>query len=311
MVYPINTCLHELAKPLEVTESLCTSFLRYLEVSPKSIETYERALRPFFRFLQTRGMVHPQRSDVVAYREVLKQTHQPATVQSYLTALKLFFQWLEQCGFYPNIAEHIKGPKLLRWHKKGYLTSDQAKAVLACVSGGSFREKRDYAILALLFTGGLRTIEISRANRGDLRIAGDALVLWVQGKGRIEKSDAVKVPIPVERAIRAYLAARGECDAFEPLFATISNNHKGGRMTTRAISGLVKTAFRKAGLDRSDLTAHSTRHTAVTLALLGGQRLEAVQRFARHEKLETTLVYAHHLEQMHSQCEATIAKAIF
>lgn len=294
-----------------ITEDLFTSFIEYLDASPKTVETYTRAVRQFFKYIYENGISQPTREDVIAYREYLKDTHKPTTVQNYIVAVRLFFQWTEQKGLYPNVAEHIKGAKLDKNHKKDYLTSRQVKKVLETAREESLQGLRDYAILALMFTGGLRTIEVSRANVEDLRTAGDSEVLYLQGKGHEEKTDYIKLMPEVEDAIRAYLKARGAVEPTEPLFTSTSNNSKGERISTRTVSGIVKTALKKAGYNSDKLTAHSTRHTAVTLALMGGQKLEEVQQFARHKNLATTLIYAHNIDRAKNNCEATIAKAIF
>lgn len=294
-----------------ITEDLFTSFIEYLDASPKTVETYTRAVRQFFKYIYENGINQPTREDVIAYREYLKDTHKPTTVQNYIVAVRLFFQWTEQKGLYPNVAEHIKGAKLDKNHKKDYLTSRQVKKVLETAREESLQGLRDYAILALMFTGGLRTIEVSRANVEDLRTAGDSEVLYLQGKGHEEKTDYIKLMPEVEDAIRAYLKARGAVEPTEPLFTSTSNNSKGARISTRTVSGIVKTALKNAGYDSDKLTAHSTRHTAVTLALMGGQKLEEVQQFARHKNLQTTLIYAHNIDRAKNNCEATIAKAIF
>ena len=294
-----------------ITVDLFASFIEYLDASPKTVETYTRAIRQFFKYVQEKGISQPTREDIIAYREYLKGSHKPTTVQNYIVAVRLFFQWTEQKGLYPNVAEHIKGAKLDKNHKKDYLTSRQVKKVLETAKEESLQGLRDYAILALMFTGGLRTIEVSRANIEDLRIAGDSEVLYLQGKGHEEKTDYIKLIPKVEDAIRVYLKARGTLDPTEPLFTSTSNNSRGDRISTRTISGIVKNALKNAGYDSDKLTAHSTRHTAVTLALMGGQKLEEVQQFARHKNLATTLIYAHNLDRAKNNCEATIAKAIF
>lgn len=294
-----------------ITVDLFTSFIEYLDASPKTVETYTRAIRQFFKYVQEKGISQPTREDIIAYREHLKGSHKPTTVQNYIVAVRLFFQWTEQKGLYPNVAEHIKGAKLDKNHKKDYLTSRQVKKVLETAKEESLQGLRDYAILALMFTGGLRTIEVSRANIEDLRIAGDSEVLYLQGKGHEEKTDYIKLIPKVEDAIRVYLKSRGTLDPTEPLFTSTSNNSRGDRISTRTISGIVKNALKNAGYDSDKLTAHSTRHTAVTLALMGGQKLEEVQQFARHKNLATTLIYAHNLDRAKNNCEATIAKAIF
>ena len=144
-------------------------------------------------------------------------------------------------------------------------------------------------------------MEVSRANIEDLSTVGDSSVLYIQGKGHTERTEYVKLMPEVEEAIRAYLKTRGAVSGKDPLFTSLSNNSKGKRITERSVSQIAK--------DR--LTAHSTRHTAVTLALLGGQSLEEVQQFARHANITTTQIYAHNLDRAKNNCEATIAKAIF
>lgn len=295
----------------EVTEDLYTRFIAYLDASPKTVQTYNRAIRQFYKYTASKGITRPTREDVIAFREDLKAEHKASTVQSYIIAVRLFFQWTEQEGLYPNIAQHVKGAKLSKEHKKDYLASSQVKAVLGGIDRDTVQGRRDFAIFALMVTGGLRDIEVHRANVEDLRTLGDNTVLYLQGKGREERAEYVKVPAEVERAIRSSLADRTDIKGSAPLFISLSNNSKGGRISTRSISGIIKDSLRKAGYDSDRLTAHSLRHTAVTLSLIGGQKLEDVQQFARHKNIATTLIYAHSLDRAKNQCEATIASAIF
>ena len=298
------------AKPF-VGAELFARYIAYLDSSPKTVETYTRALRQLFSYFSLNGITQPQREDIIAFRDELKASgHKPTTVQSYITATKIFFSWTEQEGLYPNVADHLKGAKLDREHKKDYLTSRQVKEVLAGVDRSTEQGLRDYAMLFLMVTGGLRTIEVSRANIGDLRTLGDNSVLYVQGKGREEKTDYIKLSAPAEQAIRAYLKARGEKDEEAPLFSSTSNNNRGARLTTRSVSGIVKTRLQQAGYDSEKLTAHSLRHTAVTLSLLAGKDITEVQQFARHSNIATTMIYNHALDKAKNGCSEAITQAI-
>ena len=222
----------------------------------------------------------------------------------------MFFAWTEQEGLYPNVAKHLKGAKVDREHKKDYLTSRQVREVLGAIDRSTEQGLRDYAMLFLMITGGLRTIEVTRANIEDLRNAGDNTVLYVQGKGREEKTEYIKISAPAEQAIRAYLKARGSAPETAPLFASTSNNNHGERMSTRSISGIVKTRLQQAGYDSSKLTAHSLRHTAVTLSLLAGRDITEVQQFARHKNIATTMIYNHALDRAKNGCSEAITSAI-
>lgn len=302
----------ELAVTTVITYDTFERFISYLDASPKTIETYTKALRQFFNYIGLHGIRKPQREDVLAFRDDLKASGlKPTTVQNYITATRIFFKWTAQEGLYPNIAEHVKGAKLDKNHKKDYLTSRQAKEVLAGVQTDSEEGLRNYAILSLMVTGGLRTIEVSRADVEDLRTVGESTVLYIQGKGREEKTEYIKISAPVEKAIRSYLKARENVEEGQPLFTSTSNNSKGKRITTRTVSGLVKTALRNAGYDSTRLTAHSLRHTAITLALLAGREITEVQQFARHANLNTTMIYNHALDQAKNGCSDAISSAIF
>lgn len=302
----------ELATQRGVTADLFTRFVAFIDAKPKTVETYSKALKQLFAFFKANGISNPTREDIVAFREELKATgHKPTTVQNYITATRLFFAWMEQEHIYPNVAAHIKGAKLDKEHKKGYLTSRQVKAVLSQIDRSTLQGKRDHAMLVLMITGGLRTIEVARADIGDLRTVGDNTVLFVQGKGRDEKTEYIKLDAQVEAFIREYLKARAEARPEEPLFASTSNNSKGKRMTTRAISGIAKAHMVETGYNSDKLTAHSLRHTAVTLSLLAGKPLEEVQQFARHANMATTMIYNHALDKAKNGCSEAIAKAIF
>ena len=295
-----------------LSEDTYLRFVAFADVKEKSVETYTRALRQMFRFFADNGIRNPQREDIISYRESLKARGlKPSSIQNYITATRLFFQWTEQERIYPNVAAHVKGAKLDREHKKDYLTSNQSKAVLAGIDRSSLTGLRDYAIVALMLTDALRTIEVSRANIEDLRTLGDFTVLYIQGKGRDEKAEYVKVSQPVEKAIRDYLKARGETDPSAPLFASTSNNSKGGRLSTRSVSGICKEHMVEAGYNSERLTAHSLRHTAVTLSLINGKPLEEVQEFARHANIATTMIYHHALDKARNSCSEAITSALF
>ena len=160
-----------------------------------------------------------------------------------------------------------------------------------------------------MVTGGLRDIEVVQANIEDMRQGPGGTVLYIQGKGWDSKDEYISLARPVEDAIKAYLAARGETQG--PLFASASNNSKGGRMSTRSISAIVKGHMRAAGFDSDRLTAHSLRHTAGTLNLLNGGTLQETQQLLRHSNINTTMIYLHNLERAANRSEQRIAAAIF
>ena len=75
---------------------------------------------------------------------------------------------------------------------------------------------------------GLRTVEITRANVGDIQEVQGTACLFVWGKSRSGADAFVQLPAPVLSAIREYLNARGEVSETEPLFTSCSRRNKGG-----------------------------------------------------------------------------------
>jgi integrase/recombinase XerC len=287
------------------------NYVTFLDASPRTVQTYTGNIKQFIKWMHQKGITQPQRQDIIDWREDLKTRCKPSTVQNYITALRLFFKWTEQAGLYPNIADHIKGAKLDSSHKKDYLNAAQVKDILNSIDTRTAKGKRDYCIIALMVTGGLRDIEVSRANIEDLRQAGSYTALYLQGKGREERTEYIKVVPAVEEPLREYLKTRRQAKGKQPLFASTSNNNKGERLTPKSISSIVKNHFINAGYNSDRLTAHSLRHTAVTLSLIGGLPLEEVQQFARHKNISTTQIYAHNLDRAKNRSEDTIAKSIF
>lgn len=307
----IITNKEEITTQATFTPELFSRWTSYIDAKPKTIETYTRNIRAFINYLAENGISNPTREDVIAFRESMKESHKPSTVQSYIMAVKQFFRWTELEGLYPNIADHVKGAKIDSGFKKDYLTSKQVGKLLQTIDRSTLKGLRDYAILSLMVTTGLRTVEVMRANIEDMRTVADFTALYIQGKGHEEKTDYVKVEPPVEDAIREYLTARGAAEDNEPLFASIAHRNGGERMTTRSISRIAKENMIEANLNSSRLTAHSLRHTTATLNLLNGGTPEETRQLLRHSNINTTLIYSHALERASNNSEARVAKAIF
>lgn len=297
--------------PVMDAEAMLADFVAYVDASQRTIDTYAKGVRAFLSYLAGKGIGQPQREHILAWRESLKEECKATTVKTYLAGVRRFFSWTAMRGLWADIAKGVKGVKIDKSFKKDCLTASQAKDLLASVDRSTLQGKRDYAVLCLMLTTGLRDIEVARACIEDMRVCGGYLALYIQGKGRSEKAEYVKLAEPVERALREWLAARGRVDGSEPLFCSISNNGAKTALTTRSISRLVKVRLQAIGLNSGRITAHSLRHTAATLNLLAGGSLEETQQLLRHKSIVTTMIYSHALERAANQSENRIAEAVF
>ncbi len=295
-------------------DALFSEWFSFIQVKPKTEETYRRAVDAFRRFTAANGISAPRRDDVLAWKEELlngEKKHTAGTVALYLTVIKSFFKWCDYMGYFKNVALYVKAPKVSRGFKKDPLTAAQAAEVANHISSGSNIETlRNLAIYLLLVTNGLRTIEIIRADVADFRQSGGKVVLYVQGKGRDDKGEFVAISPNTDRALRAYLKERGNVDGDAPLFVGHSNRNRGERLSTRTIRGIIKSEFRAVGLDNKRITAHSLRHTCATLARENGAQLEEVQQNLRHRDLKVTQIYDASLAAANNHVSAIVDDAM-
>lgn len=294
-----------------IDSTLAQRWIAFVDVRPKSKSTYDTAIRQLIKYFADNAITAPERQDIINFRDDMSKTHKATTVALYLTATKLFFRWLTTEGLYTNIADHIKNPRIDRNHKKDALSAIQAATLLKSVDTNTLGGLRDRAILALMLTAGLRTVEITRCNVGDLHEMAGRYYLQIQGKGRDEKSEMVMVSTQTYAAIKAYLDQRGNVDATAPLFASVANKNFGGRMTTRSISRIAKQQMRSVGIDSPRYTAHSCRHSCITLALMQGASLAQASQVARHSSISVTMIYNHTVQRLQNMTEQLVSDSIF
>ena len=277
--------------------AIVSQWLATLETMSKTRSTYEQSIRSWESYLETNGLtiMEATRRTVLAYKSELESTKKAATVNTYLSAVRSLYTYIEAEGIKSNVAASVKGVRPSAASSKDALTVEQARELVADkpAQGASLEELRNYALLNLLARRGLRTIEAVRANIGDVRQVNGEAVLYVQNKGCADKSDFVILGQACLVPLYAYLEARGCKDPDAPLFAGTGNRNQGGRLSTRTVSRIIKAAFAKHGINSARLTAHSLRHTAVTLAQQGGASIQDVSRLVHHKHLDSTAIYDH------------------
>ena len=169
------------------------------------------------------------------------------------------------------------------------------------------------AAIRLLLHNALRVDEVLGADIADLGTDRGHQVLTVLGKG----NRRAKVPLTPATvvALHAYLDDRATQTGLEsrpgawrslagPLLATTT----GGRMRPSQLWELVRRLAHAAGITEWDrLSAHSLRHTGITLALDAGVPLRDVQDYARHRDARTTRRYDHSRDSLDRSAAYAVA----
>ncbi len=281
----------------QTAEAMIDRFISAQDVKDSSRAVYRRTLRQYLIWVERKAYSLSQitRVEILRYKEELLSSGMSSlTVGSYITSVRRFYEWTEAEKIYPNVAKGIRTPKRKQQFKKQPLLPLQATALLRYYQD---RDLRDYAIVNLLLRTGLRTIEITRANVGDITFKGSQRVLMIQGKGRDEKDNFVVLTDKAYQPIERYLSSRSNTSPSDPLFTSTSNNNTGERLTTRTISYIAKEGLKAIGLDDRSYTAHSLRHTTAVNILRAGGSLETAQMTLRHSNPATTQIYTATLDE--------------
>lgn len=315
-IMPIENQLVRISKPLNVTKEalnfneLVELFLLDIDVKPQSKQTYKRCLKQFIIFVEKENLKLNElnRTDILSFKNYLLSIKLSGyTVSNYIVSVRKFFEYLESNKIYPNVAKSIKGMRGVKGFKKDVLTVRQCVNILNSIDTNTVAGLRDFAITNILINTGLRTVELMRADVSDIKQQGGEAMLYIQGKGRDFKDDFVVLTDNVLISLNAYLKARNAKNN-EPLFTSLSDRNLNKRLTTKSISRIIKTLLIKNNLISDRLSAHSLRHTAITLSLLSGASLQETQQLARHSNINTTMIYAHNIKRLENPAERKIQK---
>lgn len=293
-------------------DELIPIFWHDVQVAESSKRVYGRSLKIFTNWLLENGIERIDRRTIIDYKTSLDGRQlSVATKQNYFVAVKVLFEWLsnETNDICPNFTSGIKVPKVGKTFKKKALGAEQSAGLIKSIDVNTDKGKRDLAVIALMLFCGLRCVEIQRANVGDLDSKLE--FLSVQGKGKADKTDRVRIGDKLRKILQMYLSTIDTSDKSQALFRSKARRNLNQRMTTRSISGIVKNALRRYGIDDRSVTAHSLRHTSATIALKQGLPIDEVSKAMRHASINTTMIYNHAISEENNRSEETIENAIF
>lgn len=270
---------------------IIAEWLVSLDIVELTRRSYRYKLTLWFKYLTFNkiDVRSPKRRHVISYKQILEtQGKSELTVDGYITVVKLFYKFIEERGYYENIAAGIRSSHLAYEHRKGCLTPIEATSLLSSIDVENAKGVRDKMIIALMLIYGLRACEVSRINVGDISRDGNSFMLRLMRKGRREKREAIAVS---NELFNLYEKLAKWCDPGVPLFKAVSSKNKGGGITSATIGRMVKQRCRHIGVDRIEITGHSLRHTCASMLIERGVAVEDVRDVLGHSSTSTTRLY--------------------
>jgi site-specific recombinase XerD len=275
----IDKCIKAFDSYMHYERGLTTSYRYYccriarlfLELQHKNLQVCICLLKPY---------------DVTSFVLSYANNGSPKRTQKMTSAIRSFFRFLTlQYG-----AIDFTGlvPSTAVWSQDRiptFLTEAEIKKLLNHCDRTTPKGLRDYTILRLLYSLGLRASEVAYLTLDDFH--WNTGELSIHGKG----SRLSRMPLSQDLGddLVDYLRqARPICDSISLFVSSILKALSG-----KAISNMVSRAFKKAGLyHKKGMAAHVLRHSLATHLLQKGATMQQISEVLRHRSIDNTQIYA-------------------
>lgn len=281
-------------------EQFLNALIAQRQLSAHTHSAYRGDLNQLLAWLQQQAITDWQHLEPMQVRawmaELYRSGHAVRSITRKLSALRSFYQYLIVEGMAKNNpAQGIRPPRGEKRLPKT-LDVDRVDQFLEQLPQQTPLDKRDRAILELLYSSGLRLAELVGLDLPDLDL--EQGLVRVLGKGNKERI------LPVGRQAR--VALQNWLDVREQLAKDAAAVFVGAR-GQRINPSVVREQIRRAGnLELGQhVHPHMLRHSFASHVLESSQDLRAVQEMLGHANISTTQIYTHlnfqHLAQVYDQ----------
>ncbi|MFK7816637.1 MAG: tyrosine recombinase XerC [Gammaproteobacteria bacterium] len=304
----------QLEEATQATQKLFQRYLRYLKderrYSPATLDSYQRDLLQFIEFINAVNVTDCCQVDSLHVRNYAGSRRRRGisarSLHRSLSAIRGFYTFLQREQLIENnpVAD-VSGPSI---EKKlpNLLDVDEINRLLNEGPQNPLK-LRDYAMMELMYSSGLRLAEMVNLNLNDIDLTqGQVHVL---GKGN--KTRYLPVGANACKALNRWLEARSNIVADGELAVFINN--RGNRISPRAVQQRMAQIGREQGLDKH-VHPHMLRHSFASHLLESSGDLRAVQEMLGHADISTTQIYTHldfqHLAQVYDKAHPRAKKSL-
>jgi site-specific recombinase XerD len=289
-------------KEMNITDAL-QQFLEYQEIekgrSLKTVRNYHQYISKYIEFsgIATSGNIDAE--NIRQFRLYLNRqpgarikgqsggTLKKQTQNYYLIAIRMFLKYLMKQGLAVYSSNNIELAKTETRHID-HLNVDELERMFVVAK----KNLRNYAIIHMLFSTGLRVSELCSLNR-DIDLTRPEFT--IRGKG--DKLRIVFISAQAQDSVREYLNNRTDMD--EALFVQEGpqvvkreEQNVSLRLTSRSVERLVKHIAIASGISKK-VSPHTIRHSFATDLLRNGADIRSVQIMLGHSNIATTQIYTH------------------
>lgn len=290
-------------------------YVEHLKVkaySPQTLRSIECHLGLFLDWAIVRGLGRPAevtKPILESYQRWLFYHRQPngkplsfASQHQRLQKVRSFFKWLTRANVLTsNPASELELPKLPRRLPRAVLSEREVELVLAVPDLTDALGLRDRAILEVLYSTGVRRVELAGLTIFDVDAERGTLMVR-RGKGAIDR--VVPIGARALHWIGRYLDEVRSTLALSPDDGVLFLSDEGEALKLPRLTQMARRYIEAAKLGKSG-ACHVFRHTMATLMLENGADVRFIQELLGHAKLTSTQIYTRisirQLKSVHDQ----------
>ena len=268
------------------------SFLKHEKnASPHTISNYRGDLLQLARYLEN-NKLNLRDVDNIALRGFLAVLYdrgkKKSTVGRKLATIRSFFQFCVRKGWLEdNPAKVVSTPKQDK-SVPSFLSEKEMRELLDLPQSSKPLDKRDKAMLELLYATGIRVSELVGISLADVKFA--ERLIRIRGKGKKER--LVPFGKMAEKSLRSYLRVRPQINKGQVEEKNLFLNYRGQKLSSRSVERTVDKYIQRSAVRRK-ISPHSLRHSFASHLLSRGADLRVIQELLGHESLATTQKYTH------------------
>ncbi|WIA07876.1 MAG: tyrosine-type recombinase/integrase [Candidatus Phytoplasma cynodontis] len=283
--------------------SLINEFEIFLKIecnySPFTILNYISDVKEFKKFLIKRKISF-ELANLFEYNEArifiselkIKKIQNISIIRK-ISSLRTFYNFLSKRYNTKNNIFNLIKLKKTSYKLPKIVTENEVKILFNSINFKDHFDYRNYLILEILYSCGLRVSELVRLKIEDIYF--DNAQILICGKGRknrylpIHKNLIKTLKFYISKIRNNFIQKNLDLSSNKDFFLFL--NHKGKPLTTRGVRFILNKISEKAG--NKKISPHILRHAFATILLNNGADLRVVQELLGHSSLKTTQIYTY------------------
>ena len=264
----------------------------YIEkgLSKNTVSSYKNDISSFLSWLNKKQINYQQVSGKNINEfisNLFNSGLKSSSINRKISSIKHFYLFLSKKKIIKySPVDEIETPKQEKYLPIS-MSEDEVERLLSSPNSNQIIERRDKAMIEILYATGMRISELVNLKLTDVDF--NRSVLKVFGKGSKER--LVPYGEKAAEALDIYLRDRKRSDS-----KNVFLSNRGSQITRGAFWQRIKIYIKRENL-KSSISPHTLRHAFATHLLNRGADLRSVQILLGHSDLSTTQIYTHIAKQ--------------